>query len=126
MHLSTVFGGDCGDGLDGAARAAPVYLMAVVVGAAPSARRQRWRPPGLSRGGDGSGGRPWILAPAEIRRCVGFWPYGDAVGGLCGADLRNSVELHPATSWEGAVAGENRAPTPIMADDGSVYAPSPC
>jgi hypothetical protein len=66
------------------------------------------------------------LAPAEIRRRSGFWPYGDAVGGLCGANLHNLVELHPTTSRGGAAAGENRAPTPIMADDGGVYAPSPC
>jgi hypothetical protein len=47
------------------------------------------------------------LAPTEICRCCGFWPYGDAVGGLCGADLRNSVELHTTTSRGGAAAGEN-------------------
>jgi hypothetical protein len=53
-------------------------------------------PPCPSRGG--GGGRPWILATAEICRCCGFWPYGSAVGDLRGTDMRNSVELHPATS----------------------------
>jgi hypothetical protein len=103
-----------------------VCFVEAVVGAAPSARQRRWRPPCPPRGGGGGGGRPWILAPTEIRRYCGFWSYGYAVGGLCRADLRNLVELHPATSRGGAVAGENRAPTPVMADDGGVYAPSPC
>jgi hypothetical protein len=70
------------------------------------------------RGDDGGGDRPWILALAEVRRCYGFWPYGGSVGGLCGADLYNSLELHPAMSWGGAATGENKAPTTVMADDG--------
>jgi hypothetical protein len=68
--------------------------------------------------GGGGGGRPWILAPAEIRRCGGLWPYGDAVGGLFNVDLHNSVELHPAKRRGGAPAGENRAL--VMAKYGGV------
>jgi hypothetical protein len=69
-------------------------------GALGRCRYGSWRRWSGRRPRPGGGGRPWILVPAEIHRCCGFWPYGDAVGGLCGADLRNSVELHPATSRE--------------------------
>jgi hypothetical protein len=31
-----------------------------------------------------------------------------------------------STSWGGAAAGENRAPTPVMTDNGGVYTLLPC
>jgi hypothetical protein len=87
--------------------------------------------------GDG-GGPHALLVDAVIEAADrGFWSRRDPSllwllaiwrrgWGLCGADLHNSVELHPATSRRGAAVGENRALTPVRADDGSVFTPSPC
>jgi hypothetical protein len=36
------------------------------------------------------------------------------VGGQRRADLRDSMEIHPASSWGGTAFGENRAPTPVI------------
>jgi hypothetical protein len=94
-----VWGGGCGGGLAGRLGRSQ----------GDSWRWWSWRRPWA---GDG-GGDPLVLAeaaamtagrgslaPTEIRRRCGFWPYGDAVGDLCEADLRNSAELHTTTSRE--------------------------
>jgi hypothetical protein len=101
---------------------------------------------GVARGGGGQGGahgQAAVVADAmsslgmqwrptadlgsrrDPSRCD-LWPYGGAVGGSPGADLRNSVEIHPATGREGTATGENRALTLAMADDGGVFTLLPC
>jgi hypothetical protein len=107
-----------------------------------------WGGAGVARGGGGRGGahgqaaevadaksslqtqlrwRPTadLGSRRDPSRC-GLWPYGGAVGGSRGADLRNSVKIHPATGRGGTATGENRALTPVMADDGGVFTLLPC